>query len=113
MQRLCVKRASVLHLCRFSCKSLALFTQPFRIIYGAEVRQFSTDGEAHRAKHLCLHVCNSHRKLALWLLKRHDSTRHVDDVGVSPGVPLLIQTSGQFINEFFVLNYIIIHNHHQ
>ena len=25
-------------------------------------------------------LCNSHRKLALQLLKRHDSTRHVDDV---------------------------------
>ena len=35
-------------------------------------------------------LCNSHRKLALWLLKRHDDTRHDDDVGVSPVAPLSI-----------------------
>ena len=80
-----------------------------RIISRAVVRQFSADGDSHKAKHLRLHVCNSHRKPALRLLKRRDGTHHVDDVGVSPGVPagvppgvppgvpLLIQTRGQFI----------------
>ena len=52
-------------------------------------------------RHLRLHVCNSHRKPVLRLLKRRDGTRHVDDVdvspGVPPGVPLLIQTRSQFI----------------
>ena len=65
----------------------ALFTQHLRIISGAAVRQFSADGDSHRAKHLCLHVCNSHRKPALRLLKRRDGTRHFDDVVVSPGDP--------------------------
>ena len=32
----------------------------------------------------------SYRKPALRLLKRRDGTHHVDDVGVPPGVPLLI-----------------------
>ena len=32
-------------------------------------------------------LCNSHRKPALWLLMRHDGTRHVNDVGVSKGSP--------------------------
>ena len=32
-------------------------------------------------------MCNSHRNTALRLLKRREGTRHVDDVGVSPGVP--------------------------
>ena len=39
----------------------------------------------HRAKHLRLKeepLCNSHRKLELWLLKRHDGTRLDDDIGV-------------------------------
>ena len=80
---------------------LALLTQRLRIISGAVVRQFSADGDLHRAKHIHLHMCNSHRKPALRLLKRRDGTHHVDNVsvfpGVPPGVPLLIQTHGQFI----------------
>ena len=70
--------------------TLALFTQRLRIISGEVVRQFSTDGDSHRAKYLHLHVCNSHRKPALRLLKRRDGIRHVDDVGVSQVFPLLI-----------------------
>ena len=35
---------------------------------------------------------DSHRKPALWLLKRRDGTCHVNDVGVSPGVLLVYLT---------------------
>ena len=42
-----------------------LVTQRLRIISGAVVRQFE-------AKHLCLYVCNSHRKPVLRLRKRRD-----------------------------------------
>ena len=73
--------------------SVALLTQRLRIFSGAVVNQFSADGDSHRAKHLLLIACNSHRKLALRLLQRHDSTRHVDDDSVSQVFPL----SGQFI----------------
>ena len=59
-------------------------SSPFYTASPAVVYQFSADGESHRAKHLCLHVCNSHRKPALQFLKRRDGTRHVDDVSVSP-----------------------------
>ena len=44
-----------------------------RIKATAVVRQFSTDGDSHRARQLCLcrwTAVNSHRKPALWLLKR-------------------------------------------
>ena len=63
---------------------LALFTQRLHKISGAVVRQFSADGDSHRAKHRRLSASNSHRKPALLLLKRRDGTCHVDDVGVPP-----------------------------
>ena len=102
---------------------------------GAVVCLFSTDGDSHRVKHLRLHVCNSHRKPVLRLLKRRDGTRHVDDVSVSPGVPLVNLNPWTVYNhmdavimcsdwdpdppnilesdgfKFFELNYKIIHNH--
>ena len=72
--------------------SVAVFKQPLCIISGAVVRQFSADSDSHRAKHLRLHVCNSHRKPALRLIKRRDGARHVDDVVVSPAVNLNLRT---------------------
>ena len=104
--------------------SLAIFKQPLRIISGEVVHQFSADGD-------------SHRKTALRLLKRRDGTRHVDDVGVSPGVPPVNPNPRTVYNhsdavimcsdrdpdppnilesdrvKFFTLNYIIIDIPHQ
>ena len=54
------------------------------------VRQFSAVVRSHSAKHRCKDepLRNSHRKLALWLLKKHNGTRHDDDVCVfSRGFP--------------------------
>ena len=75
--------------------TVAFFIQHLHIISGALVRQFSTNGDWHRAKHLKDEpLCNSHRKPVLQLLKRCDGTRHDDDVGVFsrcfPGVLLSI-----------------------
>ena len=70
------------HSCLYS-DFLALFTQHLRIISRALVRQFSTDGDSHRTKHLRLHT----EKPALWLLKMHDGTCHVDDTSVSQVFP--------------------------
>ena len=69
---------------------VALFTQRHGNNTTAVVLQFSAVGRSHRAKHRWSKdkpLCNSHRKLALWLLKRRDGKRHDDDVcfqGVSP-----------------------------
>lgn len=63
--------------------SLALFTKRRRVIAAAAVHQFSAVGCLHRVKHLRFKgepLCNSHRKTALQLLKRRDSSRHGDDV---------------------------------
>ena len=38
---------------KIEAQSLALFTQRLHIISGALVRQFSANGDSHRAKHLC------------------------------------------------------------
>ena len=59
-------------------QSWALFTQRRCIIAEMAVRQFSTVGCSHRAKHLRLKdklLCNSHRKLVLRLLKRCDASQ--------------------------------------
>ena len=56
------------------------FTTPLH--RGQLQRGGSADGKSHRAKHLCLSVCNSHKKLVLQLLKRLDGRRHDDDVGL-------------------------------
>ena len=69
--------------------TLTLFTQRLRIISGVVVRQFSANGDSHKANH---HKppCNSHRKPAPQLQKRCEGTHHVDDVGVSQVFPQLI-----------------------
>ena len=54
------------------------FSKQCHIVSAALVRQFSTNGDSHRAKHLRLKdepLCKSHRKPALRLLKRRDGTR--------------------------------------
>ena len=122
--------------CQSLFTQLALFTQRLHIISGAVVRQFSSDGDSHRAKHLFLQVCNSHRKLALRLLKRRDITHHVNDVGAFPrcspvnlnpwtvynhmdAVIMCSDWDPQPTNilesdrvKFFALNHIIIYNWH-
>ena len=78
------------------------------------VRQFSAVGHLHRAKQDHLKdklLCNSHKKLVLQLLKRHDGTRHDDDVCVLsrcfPGTPLspLIRAADLFIHTGSVSQY--------
>ena len=57
----------------------------------AAVRQFSTDGDSYRAKHIRLKVKplrNSHRKPELRLLNRRDGRRHDVDVGEFSRCPL-------------------------
>ena len=111
--------------------SVALFTQRICIISGAVVRQFSANGDSHRAKHLRL----KDKPLALRLLKWHDSSCHVDDISVSQVSPVsqnqqtvynhmdaLIMCSDWDIDPpnildgdkvtFFALNY-IVNNHLQ
>ena len=76
---------------------IALFTRQCCIISAVVVRQFSTDGCSHRAKHLHLNdkpLCNLHRKPVLRPLKRRDNIHHDDDVSVFsrcfPSAPLSI-----------------------
>ena len=72
---------------RYLCNNVivAPFTKRCRIITTVLGHQFSTTGHSYRAKQCrCKNdlLCNSHRKQALRLLKRRDSTRYVDDVCV-------------------------------
>ena len=66
-------------------EDMALFTQRSCTIAAAAVRQFSTVGCSHGAKHHRLKdepLCNSGRKPMLWLLERLDGTHDDDDVCV-------------------------------
>ena len=92
--------------------TIAPFTQRSCIIAAGVVRQFSTFGYSHSAKHLHLKdepLFNSHRKPALQLLKRRDGTRQDEDIGVFsrcfPGVPPvnLILSGGHWSSSFLML----------
>ena len=64
---------------------IALFTQSHRIIVAVAVRKFSTVVTLHGTKqlqHKDAPMWNSHCKLALQILRRHDGTRHGSDIYV-------------------------------
>ena len=69
----------------------ALITATVDLVWiKTQQRSFANSSSSHEAKHCCKEepLRNSHRKPALWLLKRRDGTRHDDDVCVfSRGFP--------------------------
>ena len=71
-------------------KTVALFTQRLRI---SPERWFANSPPMvidTKRSISTVPLCNSHRKPALWLLKRRDGTHHVDDISVSQAFPPLI-----------------------
>ena len=71
------------------------------------VRQFSANGDSHRANDLCRTAVNSHRKPALWLLKRRDGNVHHPpppsiswDGGCIPKVHLSLGREGRRLRRF-------------